>query len=350
MSRALHFIPVVLLVIYGCQAEGPQKYVPANERLKEKLATPEAGTYLKPMAYTVLQEINRVREFPESYKEPPDWIKEMFVTHQKKLVDTLLRYHDLEVPVRIYYPTGRSLQGNQPVTLFLHGGGFVLGSVDEYHIMVSKLARITGQIIVSVDYRLAPEHPFPAGLNDCYAVLCWLQDHGKEIGADTSRISVMGDSAGGNLATVLTLRCRDEGKIQPACQVLIYPGVTFLDTPYPSRVYFCRSSKMGYVLTEEFMRKVKTQYMGDEPNDRHPYLSPLEAELTAELAPALIITAECDPIRDGGRLYAKRLESAGVEVTHIEYSGMIHGFVSFHMVFREAVDAMKYIGGFLAGN
>ena len=347
MKKALHLILIISIVFSSCQADTPEKYIPGSEGKKEKYATPEPGTYLRPMAYTILNEINRIREKPDIYKEQADWIKDMFVTHQKKMVDTVLHHHNLNIPVRIYYPTRESVQGNHPVTLFIHGGGFVLGSVDEYHIMVSKMARITNQIIISVEYRLAPEFPFPAGLNDCFAVLCWLQDHGNDIGTDTSRISVMGDSAGGNLATVLTLRCRDEGRHQPFCQVLMYPGVTFVDTLFPSREYFGRQGEMRFMLTEEFMRSVKAQYMAEETNDRHPYLSPLEAELSPDLAPALIITAECDPIRDGGRLYAKELEARGVVVEHIEYSGMIHGFISFHMIFKEALDAMKYIRDYM---
>jgi acetyl esterase len=347
--ETVQLLMIVILVLTGCQTEKPQKYIPASARKREKYATPEPGTYLKPVAYAVLKEINRVMEKPEPFKEPPDWVRKMFVARQKMQIDTVVGYHGLSVPVRIYYPTRKSLSGNQPVILFLHGGGFVMGGVDEYHIMVSKLARKTDQIIVSVEYHLAPEFPFPAGLNDCWAVFCWLQEHAKMIGADPKRIFVMGDSAGGNLATVLTLRCRDEGRAQPRCQVLLYPGVSFVDTLFPSREYFGLCEEMSYVLTEGFLRTVKSQYMGAETNDRLPYLSPLEAKLTADLAPALIITAECDPIRDDGRLYAKKLEAAGVEVEQIEYSGMIHGFMSFHMVLKEGLEAMDYIGDYLKG-
>ncbi len=288
MIQKFHILILIALLVISCsQAETPQKYVPASDRKKEKYATPEPGTYLRPMAYTLLNGINKAFEEPESYKEPADWIKNMFAIHQKKVADTILQYDGQRIPVRIYYPTKKSLSGNQPVTLFLHGGGFAYGSVDEYHIMVSKLAKSQDRSFVSVDYRLAPEHPFPEGLNDCYAALCWLQDHGRTIGADTARICVMGDSAGGNLATVLTLLCRDQERPQPLYQVLIYPGVTFVDTSYPSREYFGRCKARSFVLTEEFMRSVKSMYMANETNDRHPYLSPLEAELTPDLAPAL---------------------------------------------------------------
>ncbi len=345
--RCVQSLIFILLVIFcSCQVDKPRKYIPATARGREKYATPEPGTYLRPMAYVLVNEVNRYRTEPDTYKEPSDRIKEIFVSHQKRLVDTLIRQNGLEVPVRIYYPTRRSLQGNHPVTLFIHGGGFIMGSVEEYHIMVSKLARITDQIIVSVNYRLAPEFPFPAGLDDCFAVLGWLQEHAGSMGGDTSRISVMGDSAGGNLATVLTIRCRDEGRPQPYCQVLLYPGVSFADTTYPSLAYFAYNNEQPYILTAPFMRKATSLYMGEETNARHPYLSPLEAELTSDLAPALVITAECDPIRDGGRLYAEKMEKQGMRVEHIEYSGMVHGFMNFHMIFKEALDAMKYIREF----
>ena len=108
-------------------------------------------------------------EEPDSFKKPADWIMEAFTAHQKRVVDTLLNLQESDVPVRIYYPTKKSLNGNQPITLFIHGGGFILGSIDEYHMMVSKLAKITGNIMISVEYRLAPQHPFPAGVMDCFA-------------------------------------------------------------------------------------------------------------------------------------------------------------------------------------
>jgi acetyl esterase len=343
IKKSYILILTALLFISCGQTETPQKYIPGSERKREKYATPEPGTYLRPMAYTLLMGINKAFDEPESYKAPAKWIRNIFVIPQKRLVDTILRSMELSIPVRIYYPSKKSLGGNHPVTLFLHGGGFAYGSVEEYHIMVSKLAKITDQIIVSVDYRLAPEHPFPEGLNDCFAALCWLQDHAASIGADSTRICVMGDSAGGNLATVLTLLCRDNERPQPVSQVLIYPGVTFVDTHFPSREYFVGCKERSYVLTEDFLRSVKAMYMAGETNDRNPYISPSEARLTPDLAPALVITAECDPIRDDGCLYAEKLESSGVKVEHIQYSGMIHGFMSFHMIIREATEAMKYI-------
>lgn len=347
MKRACTPLLVAVLILCSCESEQPARYIPGTEKKKEKYATPEAGTYLKPAAYSLLKKINQVLENPDYIPVPAEWMMDMLATHQKRVVDTLLSAENLEIPVRIYYPTKKSMNGNQPVILYFHGGGFILGSVEQYHIMVSKLARITGNIIVSVDYGLAPEHPFPAAIMEGYAVLVWIREHGSRIGADSKRICVMGDSAGGNIATVLTLLCRDNGQPQPMCQVLIYPGVTFVDTLLPSRIYFGLESDRDYVLSESFLRKVKVQYMGQETNDRNPYLSPLEAQLSSDLPPALIITAECDPIRDGARLYAQKLNAAGVDVTYIEYSGMIHAFMSFHMILSDALDAMKKIRDYL---
>jgi acetyl esterase len=350
MNRLLYLMIILAPVLSGCRGDLPRKYIPATERGRDRYATPEPGTYLRPVAYTFLNEFKRLSTKPDSFRDAPEWLGEVFAVRQKKLLDTVIAHNGIEVPVRIYYPTKKSMQGNHPVILFIHGGGFVMGSIEDSHIMVSKLARVTGWIIVSVEYRLAPEFPFPAALEDCFAALSWIHDQGRVIGADTSAICVMGSSAGGNLATVLTLKSRDEGLAQPCCQVLIYPGVTFRDTPFPSRLYFARSGERSFVLTEAFLMRVKAQYMAGESDEGHPYLSPLEARLTPDLPPALIITAECDPLRDEGRLYAAALKKAGVPVVLIEYSGMIHGFMSLHMILPEALDALHYIRDYLNEN
>jgi acetyl esterase len=350
MKRAVGTSLMLILVLSCNHSEEPEKYIPKSERKREKYATAEPGTYLKPGALSILKAVTRVMEDSSLVKEPSPRMVKMISARQKKQIDTVLFFNELEVPVRIYYPTKRSLQGNQPVTLFFHGGGFVLGSVDQYHMMVSKLARVTGQIVVSVDYRLAPEHPFPAAIKDCYAVLRWMQNNGSGLGADTTRITVMGDSAGGNICTVVTLMCRDQHTRQPFSQVLLYPGVTFLDTEYPSMTYFLRDPDRQYVLTEPFLKSVRSAYKGSNVNDLNPYISPLEATLSEDLAPALIITAECDPLRDSAREYAEKLAEAGVAVRYLEYSGMIHAFVSFHMILSDGLDAMKQIRDYLGEN
>lgn len=349
MNRLIASIALIILVLNSIRAGDPEKYVPRSKRKQEKLVTAEPGTYLKPRANFILNRMARaVRD--STVKEPASWIMDMFTPPIREVKDTALSFYDLEVPVRIYYPTKTSMDGKHPVCVFYHGGGFVLGSVDLYHAMVSKLARVTGQIIVSVEYRLAPEYPFPAAVNDCYAVLQWMQHHGSKLGADTTRITVMGDSAGGNLATVMTLKCHDEQRPQPYRQVLLYPAVTFLDTEYPSMSFFLEDTCRRYVLSEAFMVRVKRDYKGDLGSDLDRYISPLETELNQNLAPALIITAECDPLRDSERAYAKKLEEAGVPVKYMEYSGMIHAFMSFPMFISDAREAMKEVRDYLCEN
>jgi acetyl esterase len=340
---------LLFLILGAVRADDPEKYVPKTKRKQEKLATLEPGAYLKPSANYILKRMNRILDDSTS-KKPAQWIVDLFTPPQAHVNDTTLKFNNVEVAVRVYYPTRRSMRGMQPVTIYYHGGGFVLGSVEEYHSMTSKLARVTGQIIVSVDYRLAPEHSFPAAVNDCYAVLQWMQHYGSSLGADTTRITVMGDSAGGNLATVMTLKCHDQKRPQPYRQVLLYPAVTLRDTAYPSMIYYMQDSDRRYVLSEAFAMRVRRDYMANESADTDRYISPLESELSDDLAPALIIAAECDPLRDSDRAYAQKLESAGVRVQYREYSGMIHAFVSFPMVIRDAVDAMKLVRNYLGDN
>lgn len=349
MRRAIGSILLFVLVLHCAKAVEPEKYIPKTKRKLEKYATAEPGTYLKPSANFILKRMNRVQE-DSTVKMPAPWVVDLFTPALKRVIDTAVSFNDLEVPIRIYYPSKKSLGKKQALTIFYHGGGFVLGSVEQYHMMVSKLAKVTGQIIVSVDYRLAPDHPFPAALNDCYAVLQWMQHYGSKLGADTTRITVMGDSAGGNLATVMTLKCHDQKRPQPFRQVLLYPAVTFLDTEYPSMNYFLRDPHRRYVLNEAFLIRARKAYIGSSASDQDRYTSPLETELSDDLAPALIITAECDPLRDSERAYAKKLEAAGVHVTYMEYSGMIHAFMSFPMLITDALDAMKEVRDYLCEN
>jgi acetyl esterase len=349
MKQVIASILLIILVLNSIRAGDPEKYVPRSKWKQEKYATAEPGTYLKPGANFILNRMSRALK-DSTVKEPATWVRDMFTPPIREVKDTVLSFFDLQVPVRVYYPTRRSMDGKHPVCLFYHGGGFVFGSVELYHAMASKLAKVTGQIIVSVEYRLAPEYPFPAAVNDCYAVLQWMQHHGSKLGADTTRITVMGDSAGGNLATVMTLKCYDEQRPQPYRQVLLYPAVTFLDTEYPSMTFFLGDTCRSYVLSEAFLMRVKKDYKGELGSNLDRYISPLETELSQNLAPALIISAECDPLRDSERAYARKLEAAGVSVNYMEYSGMIHAFMSFHMVIGDARDAMKEVRDYLCEN
>ncbi len=215
------------------------------------------------------------------------------------------------VPVRTYAepdPVG--------VFLFFHGGGWVIGDLDTHDLACRHLALESGSTVISVDYRLAPEHPFPSGLEDAWTVLQWVDQHRTDYG-DNTRIVVSGDSAGGNFAAVLALLARDAG-LDLAAQLLVYPAVLALDDS-PSMT----ENATGYVLTTEIMEWFGERYAPD------PYdwkASPILAESHAGVAPATIITAEFDPLRDQGTRYADVLRSAGVPVEHTNYDGQVHVF------------------------
>jgi acetyl esterase len=247
------------------------------------------------------------------------------------------------VPIRVYRPTDddRLL----PVVVFFHGGGFTIGSIDDYDPIARQIANRSGALVVSVGYRLAPEHPHPAALDDCWAATTWVAEHAAELGGDAARLALMGDSAGGNIAAVLAQRCAREGKLQPALQVLVYPAVDCIfDTPS-----YLENGK-GYLLDTEQMRWFFDCYTrgGADPND--PTISALRAADLRDLrgiAPALVITAEFDPLRDEGESYAAALSAAGGEVTLTRYDGMIHAFFGLGAAFDAGNDAVAEVGAAL---
>ncbi len=222
-------------------------------------------------------------------------------------------------PARLYRPERTDGQP-LPVLVFFHGGGFVIGDLDTHDNQARRLCRDLQALVVSVDYRLAPEHPFPAPLDDCFAATRSVAEHAAELGGDPTRLAVGGDSAGGNLATTVTQRCRDENGPTLAAQLLLYP-VTDLSTPdRPSRV----ENAEGYLLTHDDMTWFESAYVTDE-QVTDPLASPLLADLRG-LPPAVVVTAEYDPLRDEGDAYAEALRAAGVPVTHERFDGLIHGF------------------------
>lgn len=223
------------------------------------------------------------------------------------------------IPVRVYVPEG---EGPFPALVWLHGGGWVLGSLDENDAACRALCRLAETVVVSVDYRLAPEHPFPAAVEDCYAATRWVGDHGAELGADGVRLAVAGESAGGNLAAVTALLARDRGGPSLALQVLVSP-VTGL--PGDGRASYDDFAD-GYFLTRAQMDWFFEQYPRSENDLRDPHLAPLLAEALAGVCPALVLTAEYDVLRDEGEEYARRLEAAGVSCALVRYDGTIHGF------------------------
>ncbi len=236
------------------------------------------------------------------------------------------------IPIRIYTPAG---DGPFPVLVYFHGGGWVLGSIETHDPMCRELTRSVGCVVVSVDYRLAPEHPFPAPLEDCYAAVCWVARHSADINGDAQRIAVGGDSAGGNLAAAVALTARDRGTPPLAYQLLIYP---VLDHAFETNSY--RENGAGYFLTQEMMVWFWQHYLRDEAYGASPQASPLRAQNLYGLPSTLLLTAEFDPLRDEGEAYAKRLQAAGGEVEYRCYAGMIHGFLRLTSRLETAARAM----------
>ncbi len=244
-----------------------------------------------------------------------------------------------EIPVRVYTPQGK---GPFPGLVFFHGGGFVLCNLDTHDGVCRSLANAAGCAVVSVDYRLAPEHPYPAAPEDCYAATQWVAKNGAELGIDVARLAIGGDSAGGNLTAVTALLARDRGGPALRFQLLIYP-VT--DCAFETASY--RENGEGYFLTAGMMRWFWEQYVADPKRAAEAYASPLRAANLANLPPGLCITAGYDPLRDEGEAYAERLRRAGVDVRVTRYAGMFHGFLSMTAQLDQAREAVAEAGAVL---
>ena len=223
----------------------------------------------------------------------------------------------VDVPVRVYTPAGDPAGA----LVWLHGGGWVLGSIETNDATCRSLANEARCIVVSVDYRLAPEAKFPLPLDDAFAATVWTVEHAEALSVDASRIAVGGASAGGNLAAAVTLMARDRGGPELAYQLLVYPAVGNDDSSQSFR-----DNGEGYGLDRATMDWYWRHYLRDEADASNPLAAPLLAEDLSGLPPALVITAEYDPLRDEGEKYADRLREAGVEVTCSRYDGMVHGF------------------------
>lgn len=243
------------------------------------------------------------------------------------------------IPIQLYYP---SSQQNLPLILFFHGGGWIYGNFQTHDFMCRRLARDTGAIVLAVRYRLAPFFKYPVALEECYDVLMWAVQNAPELKANRNRIIVMGESAGGNLATALCLMARDRGYSPIAQQILIYPVTSgMLDQPSVDH------NANAPVLTKDMMESFVQYYARSESDILQPYFSPLLAENLTNLPPALIITCEYDLLDDQVQAYAQRLHSAGNQVLLLDYPGMIHAFQSFPPFCREALPAFEQIAAYV---
>ena len=240
-------------------------------------------------------------------------------------------------PARLYVPTGERARSPGPLLVFFHGGGWVYGDLDSHDAPCRFLAERAGVRVLSVDYRLAPEHPFPAAYDDCLAAYRWVVDHAEQLGADPDRLAVGGDSAGGCLAATTALAAAEDG-LPLASQLLVYPG-TDMRGGAESRSMFGE----GFYLTTGFIDLARGHYVPDRSTHDDPRVSPLVAKVPDGLAPAYVVTAGYDPLRDEGEAYARKLAEAGVEVELRRFPDQIHGFLNLVGVGRTSRAAMAEI-------
>ncbi len=284
---------------------------------------------LDPQAIELLQELEEQGFRPNPSMTPEEMRGSSIQSQQTAPPPEVHHVEDLTIPggdgqdmtVRVYQPTP-SPEG--AVVVYFHGGGWVICSIDTHDIQVRKMARLTGFTFVSVDYRLAPEHPFPAAAEDCYAALRWVSENAASLGVDASRLAVAGDSAGGNLAAAAALMARDRDGPSISYQLLVYPCCDSDASPWPSM----EENANGPILTRDLMGWFVAHYAGgcDLTN---AYLAPIRATDHSRLPPGLLITAEFDPLRDEGEAYAAKLQGSGVNLRLSRYDGLFHGFMTF---------------------
>lgn len=283
-------------------------------------------------------ELMAAMDVPETHELEPEEARELFEMRMTQggpaaavaaVEDRTIPGPDGDVGVRIYTPSG---EGPHPVLAFFHGGGFVLGNPATHDDLARALCDEAGRVVVSVDYRLAPEHPFPAAVLDAYHATAWLAENAAEVGGDPDRLAVAGDSAGGNLAAVVALLARDRRRGDAAFprdlpdppaierQVLVYPATRYGEAP-PDR-------ETEYLLTDADMAYFREQYLRHPMDGYSRYAYPSAARDLSDLPPATVLTAGFDPLCEQGTAYADRLAADGVDVTTREYEDMVHGFVS----------------------
>lgn len=244
------------------------------------------------------------------------------------------------LPIRIYRPESAGIGQALPALVFFHGGGWVLGSLDSHDGLCRRLCRLTEWAVVSVDYRLAPEHPFPAAVEDAEAAVRWVARHAAEAGIDPSRLAVCGDSAGANLATAAARRVMRD--VPLVAQVLWYPA-----TGFDMETESYRENQVGYFLTRVEMRWFTAQYLRSPEDRTHPDAVPIRAESLAGMPATYLLTAGYDPLRDDGRAFAQKLIESGVTVHFTERAGLIHGFMRRLDDFRAATEVLREVAAFL---
>ena len=268
----------------------------------------------------------------------PAYRRKFYKTWDHKVI-----FEDHEIPVRIFSIDEKK----RPILIFFHGGGWVTGNIDSYNKVCANLAAVTEHIVVSVDYRLAPEHKFPAAPEDCYYITREIYLNSKELfGVVKNEISLIGDSAGANLAAVVSLMARDRKEFEVTRQILIYPAVNndFTENSvYPSM----RENGTDYLLTAKRMRDYMELYQSKEEDKYSPYFAPILAEDLSNQPNTMIITAEYDPLRDEGEDYGKKLLTAGNQVEIHRFEDVLHGFFALPMKYQPVADCYELIRNFL---
>lgn len=245
-----------------------------------------------------------------------------------------------KVPVRIYTPEDEEML---PIIIYSHGGSWIAGNLDTHDNVCRKLSQNTKAIVISVDYRLAPENPFPAGLNDVYNVLQWTHNNAKSINGDENHIAVAGDSAGGNLSAAVCLMVKDNNGPHITCQVLIYPSTNINELNTQSWSDFSND----FNISKEEMDKYISLYVPQKEDRKNPYVSPLLADEFNQLPDTLVITAEIDPLRDEGESYGNKLQKAGIQTEVIKFNGVTHGFITMDKITDKADEALNQISSYI---
>ena len=267
-----------------------------------------------------------------------------------KKLDFKIRHDDYDVPVRIFFPEEEvfltTVPGEQKMMVFFHGGGWSTESVDNYERICSRMATATNHIVVSVEYRLAPEYPFPTGLEDCYAAAKAIFQDQFLINVKPENITLIGDSAGGNLAAALSMMARDRGDFCPLRQILIYPA---LNNDYSEDSPFASVHENGtdYLLTAGKLRDFIDLYASCEEDKENPYFAPLLATDLTDLPRTLILTAEFDPLRDEGEAYGRMLREAGNFVRIHRVKEALHGFFGLGIKSSYVIESLEYIKQFV---
>jgi acetyl esterase len=306
---------------------------------------------LDPDAAAVLQAFRDAGRPPYETLTPPEarewYLKARFVAHPEPPVMASVKAMTVPgpagaIPVRIYTPPKlRHADGMAPCLVFFHGGGWVIGDLDSHDVVCRTLAVEGEMMVISVDYRLAPEHKFPAAIDDALAATRWIADNAIQLNVDASRIYVGGDSAGGNLAAIVSIDAREHGP-RLAGQALIYPATDFRMT-HPSH----SEPETDCLLTHAVIRWFRDHYLNGQDDIDNWRASPARVKNLAGLPPAYVITAGADPLRDEGDEYAKRLSEAGVPVAYKTYPGQFHGFVTMGKILPKANEVLHEIGNWL---